>query len=228
MFIGHFALAFGAKRAAPSVSLGLLFVACELADLVWPTLVLLGYERVVVRPGTTVVTPLDFVSYPYSHSLLTLCILAIALGGIAVAWRRAPVAAGVTLALLVVSHWPLDVLTHRPDMPLLPVGDTRVGLGLWNSFWGTFAVEFAMFAIGLAIYLRTTRAKSRAGVIVFWSLVAFLLITYVGNLFGPPPPSAAIVAWSAQGIWLLSAWAWWADRLRTVDGNSRSEGGRLH
>jgi len=229
MFIGHFALAFGAKRAAPTVSLGLLFVACELADLLWPLFVLLGIERVVVQPGVTVVTPLDFASYPYSHSLLTLCIWGIAFGGIYVALRRAPLAAGVTLALLVVSHWPLDVLTHRPDMPVMPTaGTTHVGLGLWNSFWGTVVVEVAMFAAGVALYLRTTRERSRAGVIVLWSLIAFLLVVYFGNLFGPPPPSAAMVAWSAQALWLVMAWAWWADRLRSVNGLEKPESRRVY
>jgi hypothetical protein len=229
MFIGHFALAFGAKRAAPGVSLGLLFAACELADLLWPTLVLFGMERFEIRPGVTVVTPLDFVSYPYSHSLLTLAIWGAALGGAYIGLRRAPFAAGATLALLVVSHWVLDVATHRPDVPVLPTsGGMRVGLGLWNSFWGTFAVELAMFAIGVAVYLRTTRARSRAGDVALWSLVAFLLLTYLGNLFGPPPPSASAVAWSAQAIWLLVVWAWWADRVRSVDGNSRSEGRRVY
>jgi len=224
MFIGHFALAFGAKRAAPTVSLGWLFAACQLADLLWPTFLLLGMERVTIEPGNTVVTPLDFVSYPYSHSLLTLCVWGIALGGAYVALRRAPLAAGVTLALLVVSHWVLDVLTHRPDMPVMPTAaTTRVGLGLWNSFWGTLAVEGLMFAAGLALYLRTTRARSRRAAIVLWSLVAFMLIIYVANLFSPPPPSATMIAWSAQALWLLVAWGWWADRLRSADGNAQPE-----
>src|SRR5262245_25636207 len=72
MFIGHYAVAFGAKRVVPRVSLGTLFLCAQLADLIWPTLVLLGVERVEVRPGATAMTPLDFVSYPYSHSLLAL------------------------------------------------------------------------------------------------------------------------------------------------------------
>ena len=224
MFIGHFALAFGAKRAAPTVSLGWLFAACQLADLLWPTFLLLGMERVTIEPGNTVVTPLDFVSYPYSHSLLTLCIWGIALGGAYVALRRAPLGAGVTLALLVVSHWVLDVLTHRPDMPVMPTAaTTRVGFGLWNSFWGTLAVEGLMFAAGLALYLRTTRARSRRSAIVLWSLVGFMLIVYVANLFSPPPPSATMIAWSAQALWLLVAWGWWADRQRSADGNAQPE-----
>lgn len=228
MFIGHFGLAFGAKRIAPTVSLGLLFAACQLADLLWPTLLLLGIERVIIEPGNTVVTPLDFVSYPYSHSLLTLGILGMSLGGAYMGLRRAPAAAGATLFLLVLSHWLLDVLTHRPDMPLTPTSRTHVGLGLWNSFWGTVVVEGLLFAVGLAQYLRTTRARSRGGAIVLWSLVAFMVIIYAGNLFSPPPPSATMVAWAAQALWLLVAWAWWADRWRSVDGNARSESRRVY
>jgi hypothetical protein len=227
MFIGHFGVAFGAKRAAPSVSLGVLFAASELADLIWPNLVLLGIERVDVRPGITVVTPLDFVSYPYSHSLAALCLWAIGAAAAYLALRRSR-AAAATIALLVVSHWVLDVVTHRPDMPLIPGGTTRLGLGLWNSLSGTLAVEAAMFAGGLAIYLRSTTARSRAGTIGLWSLVAFLLITYLGALFGPPPPSATAVAWSAEAVWLLAAWAAWSDGARSVHGEQRSESRRVY
>lgn len=100
MFIGHFGVAFGAKRAAPSVSLGVLFAASELADLIWPTLVLLAVERVDVRPGVTVVRPLDFVSYPYSHSLVALCVWAIAAAAVYQVLRRSRRAAAATIALL--------------------------------------------------------------------------------------------------------------------------------
>jgi len=216
MFIGHFGLGLGAKMAAPSVSLGTLFMASQFADLLWPTLLLLGIERVVVQPGITAMTPLNFVSYPYSHSLLMLCLWGVAVGGIYAALRRAPLVAAVTLALLVVSHWVLDFITHRPDLPLTPTGSTRVGLGLWNSIPATLAVEATIFAIGLALYLRATRARRRAGTIGLWSLVAFLLLIYAASTFGPPPPTAAAVAWSAQAMWLLVAWAYWLDRNRTA------------
>ena len=228
MFIGHFGVAFGAKRMAPSVSLGVLFAASELADLIWPNLVLLGIERVDVRPGITVVTPLDFVSYPYSHSLAALCAWAVAAAAAYVVLRRSTAAAATTIALLVVSHWLLDVATHRPDMPLIPGGTTRLGLGLWNSLPGTLAVEAAMFAGGLAIYLRSTAPRSRAGTIGLWSLVAFLLITYLGALFGPPPPSATAVAWSAEAVWLLAAWAAWSDSARSVHGQEGPESRRVY
>jgi hypothetical protein len=72
MLLGHYALALGAKRIAPMMSLGTLFLACQFADLLWPTLVILGYEVVAIDPGNTLVTPLNFVSYPYSHSLVGL------------------------------------------------------------------------------------------------------------------------------------------------------------
>ncbi|MFY9821126.1 MAG: hypothetical protein WAM82_07075 [Thermoanaerobaculia bacterium] len=98
MFIGHFALGFGAKRAAPAVSLGTLFLACQFADLLWPSLLLLGIEVVKVQPGDTTVTPLAFVSYPYSHSLVALLIWGILFGGGYVLIRKSRVAAGVVSA----------------------------------------------------------------------------------------------------------------------------------
>ena len=223
MFVGHFGVAFAAKRAAPSVSLGGVLAASELADLIWPNLVLLGIERVDVRPGVTVVTPLDFVSYPYSHSLAALCVWAVAAAAAAMVLRRSRAGAAAPLALSVVSHGGRDVATHRPDMPLIPGGTARLGLGLWTSLWGTLVVEVAIFAGGLAIYLRSTTARSRAGTIGLWSLVAFLLITYLGALFGPPPPSATAVASSAEAVWLLAAWAAWTDSARSVHGQERRE-----
>jgi membrane-bound metal-dependent hydrolase YbcI (DUF457 family) len=211
MFIGHFGLGFGAKKAAPAVSLGTLFAAGQFADLVWPTLVLLGVEHVEVQPGATRMTPLNFVSYPYSHSLVALCLWGIIFGGVYLAIRRARPSAAVTLALLVVSHWLLDFVTHRPDMPLTLHGPDRVGLGLWSSIPATLAVELIIFASGIALYTRATVPRDRAGSIGLWSLVGFLLVVYLASTFGPPPPTAAAVAWAAQAMWLLVAWAYWVD-----------------
>jgi hypothetical protein len=216
MFVGHFGLGFGAKKTAPAVSLGTLFLACQFADLLWPTLVLRGIERVEVEPGATAMTPLNFVSYPYSHSLAMLCVWGVALGIVYALVRRARGPAALTLAVLVISHWVLDVVTHRPDMPLTLNGPARLGLGLWFSIPGTLAVELAVFGAGLALYLRATSARDRIGSIGLWTLVAFLLIVYVASSFGPPPPSATAVAWSAQAMWLLVAWGYWVDNHRTV------------
>jgi hypothetical protein len=118
MFIGHFALGFAAKRTAPYVSLALLFAAAQLADLLWPFLLLAGVERVEIVPGITAFTPLDFVSYPWSHSLLTLIVWSIVFGFVSMKMTRGGPLLFTTLAALVVSHWLLDVATHRPDMPV--------------------------------------------------------------------------------------------------------------
>ena len=214
MFIGHFAVGFAAKRVAPSVSLGTLFLACQFADLLWPVLVIAGIEHVGVRPGVTVVTPLEFVSYPFSHSLI-----AGAAWGMLFAWvytwlRKCRPSVGVVLAFVVVSHWVLDALSHGPDMPVLVSGSLRVGLGLWNSYAATILVEGLIFAGGVALYLRSTRAVDRTGRVALWALVAFLLIVYAANLVGPPPPSGLAAAMGALAMWLLVAWGYWIDRHR--------------
>lgn len=214
MFIGHFALAFGAKKVAPEASLGTLFMAAQLADLVWPTLVLLGIETFAVAPGITQVTPLDFTSYPYSHSLVALAGWA---AGLALAYRLARRGRGreaFALAALMLSHWVLDFISHRPDMPLTLGGSERFGLGLWHSLPATLAVEVPLFAAGVYLYARATRPLDRTGTLAFGALVAFLGVVYLANLFGPPPPGVAAVAWSAQAIWLLVAWGYWVDRHR--------------
>lgn len=212
MFIGHFAISFAAKHVAPTVSLGTLFLAAQLADLLWPNFVLAGLESFTVSPGATAVTPLDFISYPYSHSLLALALW----GGLAALLYRA--AGGTTTAAMVVgavvlSHWFLDVVAHRPDVPLA-FGDTRLGLGLWNSVPGTIAVEGLTFLAAVVVYARTTRPRNRIGRIGLSALAGLLVVIYAANIFGPPPPGVAVVAWSAQAMWLLVAWAYWIDRHR--------------
>lgn len=215
MFIGHFAVAFAAKRAAPQLPLGTLFLAAQLADLVWPTLVLLGVERFEIRPGITAVTPLDFVHYPYSHSLAAVVFWGGVLAVPCLAWTRRAWPAAVLFAV-VLSHWVLDAVSHRPDMPLTIDGDARIGLGLWNSLGATLAVESALFIVCVALYARATRALDRTGQRALAGLIAFLAVVYVANLFGPPPPSTTAVAWTAQAIWLLVAWGYWIDRHRSA------------
>jgi membrane-bound metal-dependent hydrolase YbcI (DUF457 family) len=214
MLIGHFGLGLGAKRAAPAVSLGTLFIACQFADLLFGILVLLGVEQAAVQPGITKMFPLNFVSYPYSHSLLAACLWSIIFGVAYLAARRSRAPAAVTLALLVISHWLLDFISHRPDLPLTLHGDTRVGLELWASIPGTLVVEGTIFAVGIALYTRTTVPRDRIGSIGLWSLVAVLLVLYLASSFGPPPPTAAAAAWLAEAMWLLVAWAYWVDRHR--------------
>ena len=223
MFIGHFAVAFAAKRIAPAVSLGTLFLAAQLADLIWPVLVLRGIEIVAIRPGITAMTPLDFIHYPYSHSLLALAVWSALLGCAWLLRHRPAATAALVIAAVALSHWLLDVISHRPDMPLTLTGPTRLGLGLWNSIPATIAVEGLMFAAGVALYARGTDARNGIGRNGFVALVAFLALVYLASAFGPPPPSPAAVAWTAQAIWLLVAWAWWVDRHRSPVGSGATE-----
>ena len=95
----------------------------------------------------------------------------------------------LVLTVGVLSHWLLDAVVHRPDLPILPTVGPYVGLGLWNSVIGTVTLELGLFVLGVALYLHMTRAKDRIGWYALWSLFAFLLIVWIANLMGPPPPN---------------------------------------
>jgi len=213
MFLGHFGVGLGSKSLAPKTSLGTLFLAAQFVDLLWPTLLLVGLERVEIAPGITRVTPLDFVHYPITHSLLAGIGWSLAFAAVYYALRRYPRGAWVCGAA-VLSHWVLDLVVHRPDLLLIPGGTTRVGLGLWNSLPATLAAELLVCGGGLWLYLRATRARDRAGSIGLWALVGFLLLVYGANVFGPPPPSVAAIAWAGHAMWLLVIWGYWVDRHR--------------
>jgi len=215
MFLGHFAVALGAKQVAPAISLGMLFLACQLADLIWPLLVLGGIEHVAIDPGNTAFTPLAFISYPYSHSFTALAGWGL-IAAFAYSLYRRDRGSAVTIVLVVLSHWLLDVVSHRPDVPITIGGATRLGFGLWNSVLGTVVVEATMFAAGIWIYLRATIARDRTGTVAFWALVGTLVAINIANIFSPPPPSAEAVAIAAEAMWLFVLWAFWIDRHRTL------------
>ena len=216
MFIGHYALAFGAKKITPSVSLGTTFLACQLADLLWPTFLMLGVETVEIDPGNTLVTPLNFVSYPYSHSLVMVVVWSALLALAYRAVRGRHRAAIVTVAALVVSHYALDLVTHRPDLPITPAGSLKLGLGLWNYPAASLTLEIALFLIGTTLYLSVTRARNGIGRIGLWALVVVLVAIYFYALYGPPPPSPAAIAAAGQLLWVFVLWAYWVDRHRRV------------
>jgi hypothetical protein len=213
MFLGHYALGLAAKRASPDLSLGVLFLAAQLADILWPFLLAAGLEHVRIDPGNTAFTPLDFVSYPYSHSLLLLPIWGLAVGWLFARGNRRGIA---IITALAASHWVLDALTHRPDLPLFP-GGPKIGLGLWNSVGATVAIELPMFAVGVWLYLRATRPRDAAGRWGLMLLVVTLLAIYIGDAFSSatPPSVGALTAVAALGGVLFTAWSWWADRHRT-------------
>ena len=215
MFIGHFAVGFACKRAAPRASLGALMAAPLFLDLLWPIFLVAGVESVRIDPGNTAFTPLDLHDYPWSHSLVTS--LAWSAVFATAFWAATRYGRGAAvLAAGVFSHWVLDFVTHRPDLPLYPGSPTSVGLGLWNSREGTMAVETALFVVGVAIYARTTRAINRRGAFALWSLVLLLAAMYAMTCFGPPPPSAAAIKYAGLAAWLFVPWAWWIDRNREL------------
>jgi hypothetical protein len=215
VFIGHFAIGFASKRFAPKTSLGALVAAAVLLDLLWPVFVLLGWEQVEIDPGNNTFTPLNFVSYPISHSLVAATGWATLFALIYYVITRYQRGAAL-IWLGVISHWVLDFVTHRPDLPLYP-GGPRLGLGLWNSVAGTVIVEGLMYAACIWIYLRITRANDQIG---RWGLGAFIIVvagSYVANIFSPPPPSVkALVITAIPLTWLLVLWAWWFDKHRTT------------
>ena len=212
MFVGHLAVALGAKKVEPQIPLGAAVAAAFGLDLLWPFLLLAGLEVVRVSPNATAFTHLAFDSYPWSHSLAMVVLWSVLAAAVARrllgSWR-----AGVIIGVLVLSHWALDLVTHRPDLPLWPGGPVW-GLGLWNSIIGTIALEGAMLGAGLFIYLSLTSAKDKIGSFGLYSLVALCTVMWISQPWAPVPPSASAVAGGALILWLLPLWSHWAEKHR--------------
>ncbi len=212
MFLGHIAVGFAAKRAAPKASLGVLLGASEFIDLLFPVFVLTGWEQVRIEPGSNpFLQPVFY--YPLSHSLaLTfLWAMAAAFGYWLVARYRT---GAVIVGLAVLSHWLLDLISHKPDMPLYPGASPLLGLGLWYSVAGTIIVELLMLGAGVWMYTAATRARDRIGTYGLWSFLALMVVIYAGVVFGPPPPDDKAMAWAGISFLPLFLWAYWFDRHR--------------
>ncbi len=191
MFLGHFAAALAAKKLTPYTSLGTLIVAGEFADLVWPTLLLRGTEQVRIVSDAPPLLRLEFISYPWSHSLLMLGVwagLAAALYAFFRRYRRGT----IVVAALVVSHWVLDAASHRPDMPVVPWGGPLVGLGLWYSQTATYRRRRSAPRGRNVALCATDRAGGQDRTLRVRRVHrTFIAIVYVGSLLGPPPPSVS-------------------------------------
>jgi hypothetical protein len=215
MLLGHYAAGLAAKKFAPKTNLGLLVLAAVFLDLIWPLFLSLQWESVVIAPGTTEVTPLFFVHYPWSHSLLMSAAWGLGLGGLYFALTRYGTGA-IVLGLLVVSHWFLDAPMHQPDLPLVPWSETMVGFALWNSVPLSFLIEYGLLAGGVYLYATSTHARTRMG---RWGLIAFAVLgafVYVANFLGPPPPGITALilgACAVQALFILLAL--WTDRGRS-------------
>src|SRR5579871_1807786 len=216
MFIGHFAVGFASKKFAPRSSLAVLMAAPLFSDLLWPIFLLLGWERVRIDPGNTKFTPMDLEYYPWSHSMLMTAAWGLAFALIYYAISRYGRGA-VVVGIGVFSHWILDWITHRPDMPLYPGGGPKFGLGLWNSIAGTMITEIAMLLISVGLYMSVTRARDWIGRYAFAAFVLLLLVFFISDRFSSPPSDISSIIWPgiiASVVLLL--WAWWFDRHRNL------------
>jgi len=213
MFIGHFAVALGSKKIAPTLSLGTLVLSAQLVDLLWPLFLLLDIEHARIDPGNTAMTPLDFYDYPFTHSLIGAMGWSLVMGIGYFVFRR-ELRNALVVGFCVFSHWVLDFITHRPDLPLGFDGMVFFGLGLWNSFAVSLIVELGLFM--LWFYLKTTGTKTNFGFYGFWFFIALLIGIHLANVFGPPPPSIEMVAIAGNSLWLLVLMAYWVDKNRML------------
>jgi membrane-bound metal-dependent hydrolase YbcI (DUF457 family) len=216
MFIGHFGVGFASKRFAPHVPLTLLLGAALFPDIIGPVFSLLGWEHVRIAPGNTRFTPLDLYDYPWSHSLLMMITWATLLALMYRFWRP-DLIGSLVIWLGAASHWVLDWITHRPDLPLYPGDHGRYGLGLWNSIPGTMFLEFAIFGIGVWMYVRVTRPRDWIGKYIFFAFLFMLLLLYLEIPFGSPPQSPRQIDYASIILTVvLLAWASWFDTHRDV------------
>jgi hypothetical protein len=215
MFIGHFAVGLGSKKFAPRVPLPVLLIAALLPDLLWFPFLLWGWERVRFDQGNTRFTPLDLVSFPWSHSLVMDLVWA---GAFALLYYRITRYRAGTIAVFagVLSHWVLDFISHRPDLPLYP-GGPKLGLGLWNSVEATMILEIGMLMAGAWLYFRATRGKDVVGRYGAIAFVATLLAIYFIDYYDGTTENMADLAWSGLLVSMtLLVWAWWVDRRRSL------------
>jgi hypothetical protein len=217
MFLGHYGVAFALKRAEPKLSLGTLFVAVQLLDLLWGIFVLLGWEHARIIPDNSPFTRLEFWDYPISHSLVGALTWGIVAAACYYSWPTRDTTrhwqAAAIVGVAVFSHYPLDVLVHLPDLPIVGNDSAKLGLGLWNHPVATMVTELLVFVLGLALYvgLRSKRHPIRAGRLAVLAVV--LVGTYFASVYGPPPPNMTTVGvGDIVFVLLVAARAAWADR----------------
>jgi hypothetical protein len=215
MFIGHFAVGFASKQLAPRASLGILIAAPILLDFLWPIFLLIGWEHAFIESNPNPLLRFVFISYPISHGLVAVAGWATLLAAVYYGFQRYALGAIVIWAG-VVSHWLLDFIVHRPDLPLY-AGSKLVGLGLWRHREVAVAIELAMFAAGIFLYFRQTTARDKIGTYALRGFIGLLLAVYALAAFGPAPRGLKAVAiGNICGFLVLVAWAWWIDAHRQV------------
>jgi hypothetical protein len=219
MFLGHYGVAFALKRAEPKLSLGTLFVAVQLADLLWGIFILLGWEHASLVSSTPI-TPIEFVDYPISHSLVGAIAWSIVAAALYYSWPTRDTSrhwqAAAVVGLAVLSHYPLDVLVHFRDLPLTGNNSTKLGLGLWNHPTATLILETLTLAAGVAVYVARRSKRHPVRLARLLVLLLVLVGAYLASSYGPPPPNMTIVGVSVIVLILfVAALAGWADQRST-------------
>jgi hypothetical protein len=215
MFVGHLGVALVARRIEPKISLGTWMLAALLADLILFPLLIAGIEGFVRQPGGGLNR---MVGQPivYSHSLLMDGIWAAFFAVAYYSRRRYPRGAWLLFAA-VLSHWLLDFVSHRPDMPLVPGVHQTFGLGLWNSIPATLVVEGGFWLLAILAYVRATRPAKPAGDFVFWMGAALATLAWYGNITAGMDPNPVRAGIGGLIFFpLMVAWAYWVNRLRPV------------
>jgi hypothetical protein len=214
MLVGHFAVALAAKKAEPRLSLGTYVLAAMLADLVLVVLWMGSIEQVEITSGVGAAEYYHAIDIGWSHSLVT-GVAAGALAALLTLALQQGNRAATLVGIAVISHWVLDAASHPPDMPLVPHGQTLVGLGLWTSLPLTLLVEGSLWLVTLGIYSVSFPARSKAGLHGFWGVTALLTLVWYNNVAGaaPPDPKSAPAA-SLVLFLLVVAWAYWIDGRR--------------
>jgi membrane-bound metal-dependent hydrolase YbcI (DUF457 family) len=166
-------------------------------------------------------SPFDFTDYPLSHSLVMALAWGAGWGLLFLLWGKDSKTAWI-LGGVVVSHWFLDLLVHRPDLPVLPAEISnsgmihKYGLGLWNYPTWELILEGGLFAAGVWIYSKVTKAKDRVGVLGYWSFLVFLIAFFIISLLGTVPNNPNVVAFGGQLQLLFVVWGWWFDGHRKL------------
>jgi hypothetical protein len=214
VLVGHLAVGLIANRVEPKISLGTAVLASMFPDLLWAVLLLGGIEQAYFRAGRGAANYLNAAQISYSHSLLMDALWGALLASIYFLRRHSARAAWIVFAA-VVSHWVLDVVSHKPDMPVAPGIDEHLGLGLWGSIVATVLLEGGFWVLAIISYVRTTRARKSAGVYAFWVGIALVTVAWYNNIAGLPPRDTRSASISSVVFFgLLIAWAFWIDRLR--------------
>lgn len=211
MFIGHFApalLARGITEDAPK--LGVLFIAAQLVDWAFFTFAIFGIEQLRIVPGITAMNPYDLVFMPYSHSLLATAGWALVFGVVVGVVLRNMVAAAWG-AIVVLSHWLLDLLVHRPDLTIAG-GEDKYGLGLWNTPHIEMPLEIGLVLLAYWFYINRTKGP----VIPPLILLAAMLLFQAINWFGPQPETAGVGMYLSVFLsyGILTAMAFWVQSTR--------------